>query len=153
MTTEKARQTGAQMRAMLENQSQDSWDRFIKSGVQTRPMVTKDSDLERIIDWSLKSDRSATTDVMTELFSADLRDDIAKIKCPTLVLGTWIGYREYGVTRDNVEANFRSQYSKLTGARIEITDTARHFIMWDDPKWMFAKLDGFLESAKMASAK
>ena len=25
-----------------------------------------------------------------------------------------------------------------------VTDTARHFIMYDDPQWFFAQLDAFL---------
>jgi hypothetical protein len=52
-----------------------------------------------------------------------------------------------------VEANLRTQYSKLEGVRVAVTDTARHFIMWDDPNWMFAQIDAFLEPAKMATAK
>jgi pimeloyl-ACP methyl ester carboxylesterase len=144
---------GAQTRKILEGQSQDSWERVIKSGMQTRPMVTKDSDLDRIIEWSLKSDRSATTDAMSELYAADLRDDLATIKSPALVMASWIGFKEYGATRAGVEANLRTQYSKLEGVRVAVTDTARHFIMWDDPNWMFAQIDAFLEPAKMATAK
>jgi pimeloyl-ACP methyl ester carboxylesterase len=153
MTSEKARQMGTQTRKMLQQQSQDSWDRYIKSGLSTRPMVTKDADLDRVIEWSLKSDRSATIDAMSELYSADLREDVAKIKCPALVLATWIGYKEFGATHDGVDANLHSQYSKLVGVRLAIADNARHFIMWDDPTWMFAQMDGFLEPAKMASGK
>src|ERR1035441_6151946 len=33
---------------------------------------------------------------------------------------------------------------KMIGVEIEVTDTAHHFIMWDDPNWMFAHLDRFL---------
>jgi pimeloyl-ACP methyl ester carboxylesterase len=152
-TSEKAKQAGAQTRAILEKQSQDTWERMIKSGLQTRPMVTKDSDLERVIEWSLKSDRSATIDAMSELYSADLRDDLAKIKSPALVLATWIGYKEYGATHETVDSNMREQYAKLANARIAVTDTARHFIMWDDPTWMFGQMDAFLEPAKMATGK
>jgi pimeloyl-ACP methyl ester carboxylesterase len=153
MTSEKAKEMGAQTRKILEGQSQDSWERVIKSGMQTRPMVTKDSDLDCIIEWSLKSDRSATTDAMSELYAADLRDDLATIKSPALVMASWIGFKEYGATRAGVEANLRTQYSKLEGVRVAVTDTARHFIMWDDPNWMFAQIDAFLEPAKMATAK
>ncbi len=153
MTAEKARAAGAQMRKGMEQQSQDMYERTAKSGIYTRPMVTKDSDLDRTIDWSLKSDRTAVTDSMSELFAADLRADIAKIKMPVLVMGAWIGYKEYGATHDTTEANLRAQYAKLEGVRIAVTDTARHFIMWDDPNWMFAQMDRFLEPAKTISAR
>ena len=90
---------------------------------------------------------------MSELFAADLRADIAKIKMPVLVMGAWIGYKEYGATHDTTEANLRAQYAKLEGVRIAVTDTSRHFIMWDDPNWMFAQMDRFLEPAKTVSAR
>jgi N-formylmaleamate deformylase len=38
------------------------------------------------------------------------------------------------------------QYSALAGVEIHVSDTARHFIMWDDPQWMFGHLDSFLAS-------
>jgi pimeloyl-ACP methyl ester carboxylesterase len=113
----------------------------------TRIMVTKDSDLDRLIAWGLKTDRTAAADAMCELFSADLRDDLARIKSRTLVLGSWIGYKQY-TDRERTEANLRRQYAKLAGVQIRVTDTARHFIMWDDPEWMFGQLDRFLDLAK-----
>ena len=116
MTAEKARSADEQMRKGMEQQSQDMYERTAKSGMYTRPMVTKDSDLDRVIAWSLKSDRTAVTDSMSELFAADLRAEIAKIKLPVLVMGAWIGYKEYGVTHDTTEANLRSQYAKLDGS-------------------------------------
>jgi hypothetical protein len=76
-----------------------------------------------------------------------LRDDLANIKSPTLVLGTWIGYSQY-TDRQRTEANLRRQYARLAGVEIQMTDTARHFIMWDDPAWMFGQLDRFLGLAK-----
>ncbi len=153
MTADKAKTASEQIRKGMEQQSQDMFERTTKSGVYTRPMVTKDSDLDRVIAWSLKSDRTAVTDSMSELFAADLRADIAKIKMPVLVMGAWIGYKEYGATQDTTEANLRAQYAKLDGVRIAVTDSSRHFIMWDDPNWMFAQMDRFLDPAKTVSAR
>ena len=42
------------------------------------------------------------------------------------------------------EANLRNPYADLHGVKISLNDTSRHFIMWDDPQWMFGYLDGFL---------
>ena len=147
ITPAKARENVAQMRQYMGAQTQDMYERYVKSGVATRMMVTKDSDFERIVAWGLASDRTAVTDAMSELFAADLRDDLANIKSPTLVLGTWIGASQY-TDRQRTEANLRRQYAKLAGVEIQITDTARHFIMWDDPDWMFGQLDRFLGLAK-----
>jgi N-formylmaleamate deformylase len=144
---ETGRQMAAQMHQYMDAQTQDDYERYVKSGVGTRAMVTKESDFERVIPWGLASDRTAITDAMAELFSADLREDIAAIRIPTLVLGTWIGYKQYGATHDTTLANLRAQYAKLSGVELRVSDTARHFIMWDDPAWMFDALDRFLAPA------
>jgi pimeloyl-ACP methyl ester carboxylesterase len=147
MTPEQAKASAAQMKQYMGSQTQDMYERFTKSGMATRMMVIKDSDFERIVAWGLASDRTAVTDAISELLAADLRDDIASIKSPTLVLASWIGYKQF-TDREKTEANLKLQYAKLAGVDIRLTDTARHFIMWDDPDWMFAQMDGFLGTAK-----
>ncbi len=112
-----------------------------------RAMVAADADFERILAWSRASDYSAVVDAMVELYGADLREDIARIQSPTLVLATWIAYKQF-TGKERVEANIRQEYAKLKGARIRMADTARHFIMYDDPQWFFAQIDEFLGAAK-----
>jgi len=108
-----------------------------------KQMATADADVDRIVGWGRASDYSAIVDAMTEMYGADLRDDIAAIRSPTLVLATWIGYKEY-TDRAKTEANLRREYSKLEGVDIRISDTSRHFIMYDEPQWFFKQIDGFL---------
>jgi len=139
------------MAEYYRKQDQDMYERMAKSGLQVRPMVTKNSDLDRLIEWSLKSDRTAVADAMIELCRTDLREDLTKIKSPALVMNTWIGYKDY-ITRERTDSNMRKQYAKLAGATLQISDTARHFIMWDDPNWMFGQMDTFL-SARPAGTK
>jgi pimeloyl-ACP methyl ester carboxylesterase len=143
-TSATARETAAQMRQYMGAQDQDAYERFVKSGLSTRAMVEKESDFDRIVAWGLESDRTAVTDAMAEMFAADLRDDLARIKVPTLVLASWIGFKQY-TDHARTEANLRAQYAKLAGVHLQISDTAHHFIMWDDPEWMFGNLDRFLD--------
>ena len=77
------------------------------------------------------------------MMAADLRDSLSNIKVPTLVYGSWIGFKQY-TDHDKTLANLKEQYARLPGAEIRLNDTARHFIMWDDPQWMFAQMDPFL---------
>ncbi len=109
-----------------------------------KQMATADTDVERIVGWGRASDYSAIVDAMVEMYGGDLRDDIVAIHSPTLVLATWIGYKEY-TDRAKTEANLHRQYAKLEGADIRITDTSRHFIMYDEPQWFFTQIDGFLQ--------
>lgn len=151
-TPAKAKEAAAQIRQYMGSMSQDNYERYVKSGVGTRDMVEKESDFDRIVAWGLASDRTAVADAMAEMYATDLRDAIAKIKCPTLVLGSWIGYKQY-TDHAKTEANLRAQYARLAGVRIALTDRAHHFIMWDDPNWMFAQMDGFLNAAGPVAAK
>ena len=149
-TPAKAKEIGARMRQAIGGQTQADYERYVKSGTGTRLMVTSDSDFARIVAWGLGSDRTAVADGMSEMFGVDLRDDLAGIKSPTLVLGSWIAYKQY-TDRARTEGNLRAQYAKLAGVRIEVTDTARHFIMWDDPNWMFGLMDRFLAEPAAAA--
>ncbi len=147
-----AKAMAEQMRQRIAGETQDEYERYVKSGVGTRVMVTSDAGFERIVAWGLASDRTAVGDAMGEMTATDLRDDVARIKSPTLVLGTWIAYKQY-TDRARTEANLRGQYAKLDGVRIEVTDTARHFIMWDDPNWMFGIMDRFLSEPEATAAR
>ena len=139
----KATQMADEIRRYMQAESQEDYERHIKSGASARAMVTSDKDFERIKTWELDSDRTAVTDAMAEMYAADLRDELEKIRCPTLVLATWIGFKQY-IDHDRTEANLKRQYAKLAGVQIEITDSARHFIMLDEPRWLFASMDRFL---------
>ncbi|HLW77516.1 MAG TPA: alpha/beta hydrolase [Bryobacteraceae bacterium] len=151
-TAEDAKSSAEQMRKYMGAQTQDDYERYVKSGVATRMMATKESDFDKLTEWGLKTDRTAATDAMAEMFAADLRDDLGKITSRTLVLGTWIGFKQY-TDEPKVEANLQREYSKLKGVEIHVSDSARHFIMWDDPNWMFAHMDEFLKPGAAAGLR
>jgi len=142
-TLEKAKANAEMMRKGMAAQTQEAYNAYVKSGASSRMMVTKDADFERVVAWGLSSDRATVGDAMSGLFGTDLRGDLARIHSPTLVLGSWIAYKQW-TDHARTEANLRSQYAKLAGVEIAVTDTARHFIMWDDPDWMFGQIDHFL---------
>jgi hypothetical protein len=82
--------------------------------------------------------------------SLDLREDVARIGSPTLVLGTWAGLHDqlktYGMDlpREAFVQTFQEQFAKLSRLHFAMAERARHFIMFDDPAWFFAQLDAFL---------
>ncbi|MGV3538816.1 MAG: alpha/beta fold hydrolase [Rufibacter sp.] len=108
-------------------------------------MATDSAHLKKIIDWGRKSDYTTTGQAMYEMYLSDLREDIATIKAPVLVLGAWYGYKNYGVTKEMTTNMYTAQFAKLPSAEIKVADTARHFIMYDEPAWMYAQMDAFLK--------
>ena len=138
-TVESARPMAAQLRKTVEasEPGNDFQARFI------RTMVSRDADYELVMNWARRSHQPTVAAAMFDLYSIDLRKTLNRIPGRGLVLGTWIAYKQYA-TRDAVEANFRLQYSGWPGAEVVLTDTARHFIMLDDPKWFFSQVESFL---------
>ena len=141
-STEQMKNMARRMReGMLEGDAA-AQDASRRAAVGT--MVTSPGDLERIVEWGAKSDRKVVADAMYDLMATDLRREVARIKSPTLVLGSWVAYKAYG-PKAAFEANYKSQYAKLAGVQVVMSDVGRHFIMYDDPQWMFARMDEFLK--------
>ncbi|MBB3122394.1 alpha/beta fold hydrolase [Pseudoduganella violacea] len=142
ITLEQLQSQAARMRdGML---AQDEATRALSQKRTVGAMVTAPADAERIIGWGQQSDRKTVASAMYQLMSSDLRGDLARIKAPTLVLGTWIAYKDYA-PRAAIAETFKAQYAKLGGAQIELADTARHFVMYDDPEWMYTRMEQFLK--------
>ena len=141
ITREQLKQQAEGMRTMMKAQDAETF----KAGQlrSLRSMITKQEDVDRVLASSKQSDRDTVIDSMAELMAADLRDDVGSIKAPTLVLGTWIAYKDYA-PKAAIASIYTTQYAKLPGVRVEMADNARHFIMVDDPAWMYDRIDNFL---------
>ncbi|MDN2673407.1 alpha/beta hydrolase [Janthinobacterium sp. SUN026] len=141
ITPEQLQAMSQQMQAAMRAQ-----DAAAASASQRRTvaaMASAPADVERIIGWGQRSDRETVIKAMGTLMASDLRQDVAKVQSPTLVLGTWIAYKDYA-PRAAIEATFQQQYAQLPGVQIALADTARHFIMYDQPDWMFGQIEQFL---------
>jgi N-formylmaleamate deformylase len=104
-------------------------------------MITDPAKQEVALGWVMRSDRAAVTEAMIELLTTDLRPQLGAITAPTLVIETWRGW---GTTRDAIEQSYARQYAALHGAKLVVADAAKHFVMLDDPAFLFSQLDAFL---------
>lgn len=107
-------------------------------------MVTSEADVARVAEWGNRSDRKAVANAMHEMASDDMRQEIARIKAPVLVLGAYAAYKQF-MPLPAVEAIYRDQYARLNGVQIAVAENARHFIMFDDAQWMYDRVDQFLK--------
>lgn len=104
-----------------------------------------------LVAWSQSSDRATTTQAMYELMTIDLRDRVANIKTPTLVLGAWAAFKNYGGTKESTKSIFTAQYQKLKGVQIEMSETGYHFLSWDDPQWVTQQMAQFLQKQNVTT--
>jgi pimeloyl-ACP methyl ester carboxylesterase len=142
ITPEQMKQMADGMRARMLAQDEAAQ----KAGrLQTiRSMITKQEDIDRAIGWGERSDRATVANAMADMMGDDMRQNVSRIKSPTLVLGSWIAYKDYGA-KPMFEQMYKTQYQQLPGVQVELADNARHFIMYDDPAWMYDRIDNFLK--------
>ncbi len=145
-TVESVKPMAENMRKVFSGPPTEETEKQTQASIKS--MVTKPEDYEMILGWGKKSDRIAEGNAMYDMMTTDLRDDLDKITSRTIVIGTWIGFKQYGVTRDQVEKNFRDQYAKLKNYQLVLSDKARHFVMLDDPEGFFVATDAFLLRGK-----
>jgi pimeloyl-ACP methyl ester carboxylesterase len=108
----------------------------------TKAMMYQVSDsihAKQIAEWSFKSDRTTLGSTLIEMSTTDLRQEIAKIKAPILVLTSFWG------TKEASEKEYGTQYALLKNKTIKVAN-AKHFIMYDTPEWFYNEIDLFLNS-------
>jgi len=148
--TEEARPVVAKIETYMSSMTQKQWDAYATSGASTRYMVTSARDAETLVAWSAATDRQTLTRALVEAYSVDLRADIANISTPVLALGTWRGWHDQlaaskiDVPKEAFMGSFAEQFARLPRLHFALHDSARHFIMWDDPAWFFGQIDAFL---------
>jgi hypothetical protein len=50
--------------------------------------------------------------------------------------------------KTNVHARYEAQVAKAPNHKVLIAEKARHFIMFDDPTFLFSAMEGFLGTVK-----
>ncbi len=106
-------------------------------------MITAPERIDEALFWSSKSDGATVSEAMVDLYTTDLRDDIANIDIPVLVMGAWVAYKAYGSTRESTMAIYNVQYAALPNYELKMTDIGKHFIMWDDPEFFLNETENF----------
>lgn len=133
------------MRPMAESmragmRAQSDADYAAQARMQAGMGMSKDAAYTaRIQDWSVASDRETTTRAMFDMFSTDLRPQLAEVRSPTRVLGAWAAYAPMGSTLESTRGIFEAQYAALPGVRIEMSEGGYHFLMVDDLDWVVAQ--------------
>jgi pimeloyl-ACP methyl ester carboxylesterase len=147
---EEARPGIAKMEAYMSKMTQEEWVAYATSGASTRYMVTSATHADTLVKWSAATDRHTLIRALADAYGVDLRAEIARITSPTLVLATWRGWHDQ-LAANTIEVpkaafmdTFASQFAQLPRLHFALHDTARHFIMWDDPEWFFREIDAFL---------
>lgn len=142
MTPEAAQGAAAAMRQQMQTATPAQWEAGARQGAMG--MSRTPANGERVVAWSLASDRATSAQAMSELWGADLRPLLPRITTPTLVLGAWAAYEPMGSTLESTRKIFETQYAGLNGAKVVMSQRGYHFLMWDDPDWLVGEVKGFI---------
>ena len=139
-----------QMRAMYASLSSSQ---LAAQSRMSLPMLISDPlNVERAAAWAAASDPGTVGRVMAEMFTTDLREDIARIHSPVLLIGAAKDAPDADVLARLTKA-YEAQVAKAPHASVVMARHARHFVMMDDPAFLFAALDAFLDDKPAASAE
>lgn len=140
-TEESARPAAEMMRAMMSNLPPAQM--AAQSRATASSMVLNQEYVPLIAGWGAASDQKSVAQAMYELMTTDLRQRIAAIRTPTLLL---VGSNFAAGTNFHAKyaENCESQMSAIPHHKVVMMDKARHFIMYDDPEGMFAQMEEFL---------
>ena len=112
---------------------------FEKSAtMMAQGMTTVTEKQELIKSWILEADRKTYVYGYTDLLKLDLRPTLAQIKIPVLILGAPFP------TKEMVVPNYEKQYANLANKILEIAPAGRHYIMFDQPEWLYNQINNFL---------
>ena len=106
-------------------------------------MVTAPDDLERLARQGAESDPTTVAQAMFELMTTDLRDDVASIESPVLLIAAGAA-APTPEGRARLQRSYEAQVAPIPNHRVVLADHARHFIMLDAPDFFQAALTGFL---------
>jgi len=112
---------------------------FAKTATMMAQGMTTVTEKQALIkSWILEADRKTYVLGYTDLLKLDLRPLLAQIKVPVLILGAPFP------TKEIVLPNYEKQYANLTTKKLEIAPGGRHYIMFDQPEWLYDQLNTFL---------
>jgi pimeloyl-ACP methyl ester carboxylesterase len=106
--------------------------------------ITDQGKLNRAMKWVEASDQATVAKALGEFWSRDLRDEVSKIKAPVLLVAV-PGSDE---TRGATMKRYEDQVAKIGDKKVVLAERAKHFIMFDEPDWMWKQIDEFLAEKK-----
>ena len=116
----------------------------LQSRLALEGMITDPVDVERATTWAGRSTPQAVGTAMAEMLTTDLRTRAKAIDVPVLLIGA-LGATPEGM-RPALRAAYEAQVAALPHARVVFAERARHFVMLDDPSFLYGTLDRFLTS-------
>ncbi len=141
MTVETARPFAERTAAVLRAPADEAV--FRAQQEQTAATMARDPVArQRMVTWSMASDRQAMAAAMQDVMTTDARPGLAAMTTP--VWAVYAADAEGGAPAAMADALWAREYADLPGVRLVRIDGARHFVMADQPARFAEVVDQFL---------
>jgi len=101
-------------------------------------MTNVQSKVEILTSWAVNADRKTYVYGYTDLLKLDQREQLSLINVQTLILGASFP------TKDMIRSSYEKQYSGLKNKEILLADDSKHFIMFDQPEWLYSQINKYI---------
>ncbi|MEM8847877.1 MAG: alpha/beta hydrolase [Bacteroidota bacterium] len=102
--------------------------------------MTKNKEKQgQIIEWMKGADRETYVYGYTDYLKVDLREEVANINIPVLILAAT---EPFGL--DMAKKTYEDQYKNLSDYELKFAEGSSHFIMYDKPEWLLNQLQSSL---------
>jgi pimeloyl-ACP methyl ester carboxylesterase len=110
-------------------------EEFKKMAYQSAKFMSLNEDKHEVIaKWIIMSDRKTYVNGYTDLLKLDLRDELANINVPVVILAATHPNKEM------MQKNYDKQYRNLKNYEIFYAENSAHFIMYDRPEWFLTQI-------------
>lgn len=97
-------------------------------------MMLNKSKMDTVVNWMMQADRKTYVYGYVDLLKLDLREKMADIKIPVVVLAATYPDKKA------IEKTYNTQFEKMTNKTILYADKSAHFIMYDQPEWLIKNI-------------
>jgi N-formylmaleamate deformylase len=112
--------------------------------VYIQKLLTDTGKIAETWEWDKASDFRASVLMNLESDTLDMRESVARIKSPILMLGSWKGY-DLIKSKADAERRYGAQYDKAKNVTLIFSENGKHFLMYEDFDWMISEMDKFLK--------
>lgn len=110
-------------------------------------MARSDADVAKVVASSSASDPATVAKAMYEMMSTDLRPQLANIKVPVLLIGS--GGMLPESMQSALAAAYEAQVANVVVKTVVMHPKSRHFVMYDEPAFLFSTMDRFLKAGEL----
>jgi len=101
---------------------------------------------EQPLKWGSDSDQATVGKAMAEMSSRDLREKVAGIKSPVLVVAAPVAFGI--VTKEEARKRYLAQVEKIPNKTVVIAEKSKHFVMFDEPEWLWQRIEEFATASR-----